>query len=92
MIQKQRSDRSSRRDEVELRMMVHQSQAGCVIGKAGSKLKQLRNDHSIDIKVFPSCCPMSTDRLVRVIGSPTNVATCVAAIVDLLRTVGCFVL
>lgn len=87
LLQKQKAERSGRRDDVELRMMVHQSQAGCVIGKAGSKLKELRNDHSIDIKVFPMCCPMSTDRLVRVIGSPTNVATCIVAIVDLLRTV-----
>jgi heterogeneous nuclear ribonucleoprotein K len=67
--------------------MVHQSQAGCVIGKAGSKLKQLRSDHNIDVKVFPSCCPVSTDRLVRVIGAPNNVSTCIVAIVDLLRTV-----
>lgn len=27
---------------VDLRMLVHQSQAGCVIGKGGNKIKKLR--------------------------------------------------
>lgn len=30
-------------DELDLRMMVHQSQAGCVIGKSGYKIKELRD-------------------------------------------------
>lgn len=29
-------------DELDLRMMIHQSQAGCVIGKGGYKIKELR--------------------------------------------------
>ena len=28
--------------EIDLRMLIHQSLAGCVIGKAGSKIKELR--------------------------------------------------
>jgi hypothetical protein len=31
-----------RSDEVDLRMLVHQSQAGCIIGKSGFKIKELR--------------------------------------------------
>ncbi|XP_026464257.1 heterogeneous nuclear ribonucleoprotein K-like [Ctenocephalides felis] len=33
-------------DEVDIRMLIHQSQAGCVIGKAGSKIKELRDINS----------------------------------------------
>ncbi|EGI67951.1 Heterogeneous nuclear ribonucleoprotein K [Acromyrmex echinatior] len=29
-------------DEIDVRMLVHQSQAGCIIGKAGLKIKELR--------------------------------------------------
>lgn len=32
-----------REDEVDLRMLLHQSLAGCVIGKGGSKIKELRD-------------------------------------------------
>jgi heterogeneous nuclear ribonucleoprotein K len=28
--------------DCELRMLVHQSQAGCIIGRAGFKIKELR--------------------------------------------------
>lgn len=30
-------------DELDVRMLIHQSQAGCVIGKSGSKIKELRD-------------------------------------------------
>lgn len=29
-------------DDVDLRLLVHQSQAGCIIGKSGFKIKELR--------------------------------------------------
>ncbi|VDQ07502.1 unnamed protein product [Trichobilharzia regenti] len=33
---------SNREDAVDLRLLVHQSQAGCVIGRGGYKIKELR--------------------------------------------------
>ncbi|KAG5323119.1 HNRPK protein, partial [Acromyrmex heyeri] len=37
-------------DEIDVRMLVHQSQAGCIIGKAGLKIKELREvSHSFSI-------------------------------------------
>lgn len=33
-------------NELDLRMMIHQSQAGCVIGKAGYKIKEIREASS----------------------------------------------
>lgn len=29
-------------DCVDVRLLVHQSQAGCIIGKSGTKIKELR--------------------------------------------------
>jgi len=68
-------------------MLIHQSQAGCVIGKAGSKLREMRQDFGVEVKVLASCCPMSTDRIVRVIGSPKKLVKCLVYIVEMLRTV-----
>jgi len=68
-------------------MLIHQSQAGCVIGKAGGKLRDMRNDFGVEVKVFASCCPMSTDRIVRVFGEPRKVVKCIIYIVEMLRTV-----
>ena len=77
----------SRREESELRLLIHQSQAGCVIGKAGSKLRDMRADFGVEVKVFAACCPMSTDRIVRVTGSPKKVVKCIVSVVEMLRTV-----
>ncbi|TGZ53402.1 Heterogeneous nuclear ribonucleoprotein K, partial [Temnothorax longispinosus] len=43
-ITKLRSQNGSRHgsDEIDVRMLVHQSQAGCIIGKGGLKIKELR--------------------------------------------------
>lgn len=30
-------------DEYDVRMLIHQSLAGCVIGKGGSKIKEIRD-------------------------------------------------
>lgn len=52
------------RDEVDVRVMVHQSHAGAIIGKQGSKIKELRELMQSQIKVFQEAAPQSTDRVV----------------------------
>lgn len=39
-------------NELDLRMMIHQSQAGCVIGKAGYKIKEIREASFIRVFFF----------------------------------------
>jgi len=68
-------------------MLIHQSQAGCVIGKAGAKLRDMRQDFGVEVKVFAACCPLSTDRIVRVSGSPQKMVKCLIYIIEMLRTV-----
>jgi len=89
VVQKRGSEDSDRRphEEPELRMLIHQSQAGCVIGKAGGKLRDMRQDFGVEVKVYASCCPMSTDRIVRVMGAVKKVVKCLIYIVEMLRTV-----
>jgi len=43
-------------------MLVHQSHAGAIIGKGGSKIKELREQTGAQLKVFQETCPLSSDR------------------------------
>ncbi|MEN2496442.1 MAG: hypothetical protein MHMPM18_000961 [Marteilia pararefringens] len=58
---------------MELRYLVHKSQAGAVIGTSGSRIKQLRDLLYCNIRCFPACCPNSTDRVVRIAGAMDNI-------------------
>lgn len=70
----------------ELRMLIHQSQAGCIIGRAGFKIKELREETGSQIKVYSQCCPESTERVVSMQGKPHTVVNCIASIIELLES------
>ena len=72
--------------DCELRMLVHQSQAGCIIGRAGFKIKELREKTGAQIKVYSQCCPESTERVVAVGGKPKIVVDCIDTIHELLKS------
>ncbi|CAG0901016.1 unnamed protein product [Darwinula stevensoni] len=54
----------------EVRMLVHQSQAGSIIGKGGSRIKELRDETGANIRIYGISCPQSTDRVVQITGEP----------------------
>uniref|UniRef100_A0A4W3IQX4 Heterogeneous nuclear ribonucleoprotein K n=1 Tax=Callorhinchus milii TaxID=7868 RepID=A0A4W3IQX4_CALMI len=70
--------------DCELRMLVHQSQAGSIIGVKGVKIKELRESTQTTIKLFQECCPHSTDRVVLLGGKPDRVVECIKIIMGLL--------
>lgn len=72
--------------DIDLRLLVHQSQAGCVIGKAGSKIKELREESRLRaLKVYSTPCPVSTDRVVQMIGATEELLKSVRMIIELLE-------
>ncbi|CAE1300055.1 HNRNPK [Acanthosepion pharaonis] len=71
--------------DCEMRVLVHQSQAGCIIGRAGFKIKELREKTGANIKVYSTCCPQSTDRVVAISGRPVVVTDCIRNIYKLLE-------
>jgi len=73
-------------DECELRVLLHQSLAGCVIGKAGSKIKELKDKIGCRLKIFSNIAPQSTDRIAQIIGKEEQCIECLIEIVDLLKT------
>ncbi|XP_040575490.1 heterogeneous nuclear ribonucleoprotein K-like [Lepeophtheirus salmonis] len=53
----------------ELRLLIHQSIVGGIIGRAGFKIKEIRDASGANIKVYQHCAPHSSDRCVAVSGS-----------------------
>uniref|UniRef100_A0A1A8B1F1 Heterogeneous nuclear ribonucleoprotein K n=1 Tax=Nothobranchius furzeri TaxID=105023 RepID=A0A1A8B1F1_NOTFU len=70
--------------ECELRLLIHQSLAGGIIGVKGAKIKELRENTQTTIKLFQECCPHSTDRVVLVGGKPECVVECIKVILELV--------
>lgn len=73
-------------EEFELRMLLHQSLAGCVIGKGGSKIKELKDKIGCRLKIFSNAAPQSTDRVAQIIGKEEQCIECITDIVELLKS------
>ncbi|RNA41692.1 heterogeneous nuclear ribonucleo K isoform X1 [Brachionus plicatilis] len=69
----------------EFRLLLHQSQAGCVIGRGGEKIKELRTRHSLDMKVYSECAPMSTERICQMRGKAPDIVNCLRETLQLLQ-------
>ncbi|KPJ03989.1 Heterogeneous nuclear ribonucleoprotein K [Papilio xuthus] len=72
-------------EDLDIRLLIHQSRAGCVIGKAGAKIKELREKTGARLKIFSSTAPQSTERVVQLVGSKEAVAAGVREVLDLIR-------
>ena len=70
--------------DCDMRLLIHQSTAGGIIGVKGAKIKELRENTQTTIKLFQECCPQSTDRVVLIGGKPDRVVECIKIILDLI--------
>ncbi|CAL4942585.1 unnamed protein product [Urochloa decumbens] len=61
-------------DDVTARILVQGNQVGCLLGKGGSIIQQLRSDTGAGIRVLPSenlpQCALKSDELVQITGAP----------------------
>uniref|UniRef100_A0A915C9R4 K Homology domain-containing protein n=2 Tax=Parascaris univalens TaxID=6257 RepID=A0A915C9R4_PARUN len=80
-------DEGSARGESELRLLVHQSHAGAIIGRGGYRIKELREETSTQLKVYSQCCPQSTERVIQIIGAPEKIIACVILIINMLKEI-----
>lgn len=72
-------------NELDMRMMIHQSQAGCIIGKAGYKIKEIREKTGARIKIFSNLAPQSTDRIIQIIGEPDKCVDTIREVLTLIK-------
>lgn len=73
-------------EESEIRFLIHQSQAGAIIGRGGNKVKEMREDTGAHIKVYTECAPLSTERVVQINGSPRVIVKCFSTIFDIVQS------
>lgn len=59
--------------QTEARLLIHSHQAGAIIGKAGARIKEVRNETNTAIYMNGDCCPGSNERIVQVAGKPEDV-------------------
>ncbi|ERL88635.1 hypothetical protein D910_06020 [Dendroctonus ponderosae] len=74
-------------NDIDMRMMVHQSQAGCIIGKGGSKIKEIREKIGTRIKIFSNPAPQSSDRVIQIIGEPAKCIDTLREVLTLIKQV-----
>merc|ERR1719454_393438 len=72
-----RSGRVMEEEQTELRLLMHTSHAGYVIGQGGKNIKQLRTDTNCRIIINTEHCPYSTDRVCQISGTAEDVMSCV---------------
>lgn len=69
----------------EVRMLIHKSICGAIIGKGGETIKVLREDTGTAIRMNGDCCPNSTDRVCQIAGEPGNVGAAMESILNTLE-------
>ncbi|XP_038211065.1 heterogeneous nuclear ribonucleoprotein K isoform X1 [Zerene cesonia] len=74
-------------DDLDVRLLIHQSRAGCVIGKAGSKIKELREKTGARLKIFSNPAPQSTERVVQLVGRKEAIAAGIREVLELIQQV-----
>uniref|UniRef100_A0A2M4A9B5 Putative polyc-binding hnrnp-k protein hrb57a/hnrnp n=2 Tax=Anopheles triannulatus TaxID=58253 RepID=A0A2M4A9B5_9DIPT len=72
-------------NEYELRILIHLSLAGCVIGRGGSKIKEIKDEIGCRLKIFSNIPPQSTDRIAQVIGSEDQCLRTLNEIIKLVK-------
>ncbi|XP_062312313.1 poly(rC)-binding protein 3 isoform X2 [Osmerus eperlanus] len=65
---------------VTLRLVVPASQCGSLIGKGGSKIKEMRESTGSQVQVAGDMLPNSTERAVTISGTPEAIIQCVKQI------------
>ena len=73
----ERDEDPPRKEGLSLKLVIPASQCGSLIGKGGSKIKEIREVTGCSIQVASDPLPGSTERMVTVTGSRDSVTQCV---------------
>ncbi|KAJ3610937.1 hypothetical protein NHX12_023027 [Muraenolepis orangiensis] len=77
---------------VTLRLVFPGSQCGSLIGKGGSKIKEIRETTGAQVQVAGDMLPDSTERAVTISGAPQAITLCVRHICSvMLEFIGCII-
>lgn len=69
----------------EMKLLLHQKEAVALIGKGGSRIKEIRENTHASIKIFDKTCPLSSDKIVRISGTVAVVTSAVSSVCEYLE-------
>ncbi|VDO40700.1 unnamed protein product [Onchocerca flexuosa] len=69
---------------ITMRLIVPATQCGCIIGKGGSKIKEIRETTGASIQVASEMLPSSTERAVTISGGADSIVECMRNICQIL--------
>jgi len=72
-------------DTAEMRILVHKSSVGAIIGRGGSTIKEMQAETGARVQVSNEVMPNSTEKTVTLIGTPHQIHACVSRIISLLE-------
>nr|AHY82402.1 heterogeneous nuclear ribonucleoprotein K [Schmidtea mediterranea] len=73
--------------DMDLRFLVSENVCGAIIGKGGEVIRKLTETYRVSvIKVYQQMCPSSTDRVIRLVGLPEDILSCLRAIHDVIAS------
>uniref|UniRef100_A0A915D326 Peptidase A1 domain-containing protein n=1 Tax=Ditylenchus dipsaci TaxID=166011 RepID=A0A915D326_9BILA len=67
---------------VEVRLLVHRTHVGLVIGSKGAKIKAMNEAFNTKINIFNEFCPQSTDRIACIKGSEDGIVKTISSLVE----------
>ena len=69
---------------LEVRLLVHQSLIGGIIGKDGWKVKDICDESKAEVEVFKTAAPWSTDQCVSLLGSPQEILIAIKQVFSMI--------
>lgn len=76
---------SNDEDLTEMRLLVHESQAGAIIGPKGSHVKRVNEKTGAKINVHSEICPRSTEKIVQITGKIDSIGEAIGEILKLFE-------
>jgi len=77
---------SSAQPQVTLKLLIHKFLAGCIIGPAGSIMREIQNTFSVRVSVSTEALPASTEKTCSIIGAPSAICAALERVIDQLTS------
>lgn len=72
--------------QITLKILIHKFLAGCIIGPAGSIMREIQNAFSVRVSVSTEPLPASTEKICSIIGTPSAVCGALERVIDQLTS------
>jgi len=83
---KSRESQFAASKSLEIRLLIHESIVGGIIGRGGSTINQIEKESGAKVHAFSTCAPQSSDRCVTIKGTTEEIVSALNPILSFLET------